>query len=73
MQDLLPEYIDSANIIKEFSEKLEYDLSDEKTQIAIFETNHSDENIKNIKNINHIPLPMKEAEQLISYTKQNSL
>lgn len=66
-RDLLLTVIDDAKIIKQYLEKLSYNQNDDKVMVAIFETDHSDEDIKQVKSISHLQVPTGDVEQILSY------
>ena len=64
-KDLLPTVLDDAKMIKNYLTKLTYDEKDERIIPAIFTVDHADENTKKIFNVSHIPLPVRESQQII--------
>lgn len=62
--EVIPTGLESAKVILNYSEKLNYDLNDRKIVPSMFVTNHSDDDVKLIVAMDHAPLPIQEAKKI---------
>jgi len=69
-EDLLPTVLDDAKMIKNYLTRLTYDEKDERIVPAIFTIDRADENSKKIFHLSHIPLPVRESQQIIEHLEK---
>lgn len=67
MCEIIPTGLEDAKFIVASAGKLSYASNNKNIIPALFATDHSEKDVKEIKNINHIPLPIENAQQIIEY------
>lgn len=68
-QDLLITATDSAKLLQDCCKKLSYDLTNKDIAPSIFQVHHSDENVKDVKSVSHLPIPLDIANRILSYSQ----
>jgi hypothetical protein len=67
MCEIIPTGLENAKFIMVSARRLTYDSNNKRIVPALFTTDHSDKDVKEIKSINHIPLPIENAQRIIEY------
>lgn len=67
MCEIIPTGLEDAKFIVASAGRLSFDSNNKTIIPALFATDHSEKYIKEIKSINHMPLPTENAQQIIEY------